>query len=71
MKVCNVMKAMQISHFLLLRCRCSKKTCSQNNVVLLYADRLSVVLGRKRESERVYIGCMKKGPVVNDPALKW
>ena len=40
-------------------------------IILLCVYRLSVLLGSKRDSERVYIGCMKKGPVVNDPALKW
>jgi hypothetical protein len=35
------------------------------------ADRLAALLAKERPQHKTYIGCMKKGPVVNDPNLKW
>jgi hypothetical protein len=35
------------------------------------ADRLAALLAKERAQHKTYIGCMKKGPVVNDPNMKW
>ena len=35
------------------------------------SDRLSLLLAKDRNHPQTYIGCMKKGPVINDPKLKW
>lgn len=34
-------------------------------------DRLAALLAKERPQHKTYIGCMKKGPVVNDPNMKW
>lgn len=34
-------------------------------------DRLAALLAKERLQHRTYVGCMKKGPVVNDPNMKW
>eukprot|EP00897_Mesotaenium_endlicherianum_P000091 jgi/Mesen1/10082/ME000074S09421 len=39
--------------------------------VYLRPDRLATLLARERASRRVYLGCMKKGPVITDSRLKW
>lgn len=39
--------------------------------IYLRPDRLAALLAKPRESPRVYLGCMKKGPVITDPKYKW
>ncbi|XP_024393869.1 probable beta-1,3-galactosyltransferase 13 [Physcomitrium patens] len=39
--------------------------------IYLRPDRLATLLSKPRGSSRVYLGCMKKGPVVTDPKYKW
>lgn len=39
--------------------------------IYLRPDRLAALLAKERPQHRTYIGCMKKGPVVNDPNMKW
>ncbi|PWZ10367.1 putative beta-1,3-galactosyltransferase 12 [Zea mays] len=39
--------------------------------IYLRPDRLAALLAKERPQHKTYIGCMKKGPVVNDPNLKW
>ncbi|KAL6619593.1 hypothetical protein ACP70R_034732 [Stipagrostis hirtigluma subsp. patula] len=39
--------------------------------IYLRPDRLAALLAKDRPHHRTYIGCMKKGPVVNDPNMKW
>lgn len=39
--------------------------------IYLRPDRLGYLLARDRSYKRVYIGCMKTGPVVKDPKFKW
>ncbi|XP_057831119.1 probable beta-1,3-galactosyltransferase 12 isoform X2 [Cryptomeria japonica] len=39
--------------------------------IYLRPDRLATLLAKERPSPRTYIGCMKKGPVITDPKLKW
>ena len=34
-------------------------------------DRLAALLAKERPEHWTYVGCMKKGPVVNDPNMKW
>ena len=35
------------------------------------SDRLATLLAKERSHSLTYIGCMKKGPVITDPKLKW
>uniref|UniRef100_A0A0D9WDP9 Hexosyltransferase n=1 Tax=Leersia perrieri TaxID=77586 RepID=A0A0D9WDP9_9ORYZ len=42
-----------------------------DDAIYLRPDRLAALLAKDRLHHRTYIGCMKKGPVVNDPNLKW
>lgn len=35
------------------------------------SDRLATLLAKERTDARTYIGCMKKGPVITDPKMKW
>eukprot|EP00249_Psilotum_nudum_P008603 c21398_g1_i1 orf=443-1600(+) len=39
--------------------------------IYLRPDRLATLLARDRAFPRTYLGCMKKGPVIGDPKLKW
>jgi len=39
--------------------------------IYLRPDRLAVLLSQPRTSPRTYLGCLKKGPVITDPGLKW
>uniref|UniRef100_A0A0D6R5R8 Hexosyltransferase n=1 Tax=Araucaria cunninghamii TaxID=56994 RepID=A0A0D6R5R8_ARACU len=39
--------------------------------IYLRPDRLATLLAKERPSPRTYIGCMKKGPVITDPKMKW
>ncbi|EES19194.1 hypothetical protein BDA96_09G077800 [Sorghum bicolor] len=42
-----------------------------NDDIYLRPDRLAALLAKERAQHKTYIGCMKKGPVVNDPNMKW
>ncbi|CAD6342938.1 unnamed protein product [Miscanthus lutarioriparius] len=42
-----------------------------NDDIYLRPDRLAALLAKERPQHKTYIGCMKKGPVVNDPNMKW
>lgn len=35
------------------------------------SDRLAILLAKERTHPLTYIGCMKKGPVITDPKMKW
>lgn len=35
------------------------------------SDRLATLLAKERTHSQTYIGCMKKGPVITDPKMKW
>lgn len=39
--------------------------------IYLRPDRLATLLAKERTHPMTYIGCMKKGPVITDPKLKW
>ncbi|PRQ27960.1 putative galactosylxylosylprotein 3-beta-galactosyltransferase [Rosa chinensis] len=39
--------------------------------IYLRPDRLATLLAKERTDSRTYIGCMKKGPVITDPKMKW
>ncbi|XP_052210012.1 probable beta-1,3-galactosyltransferase 12 isoform X1 [Diospyros lotus] len=39
--------------------------------IYLRPDRLATLLAKERSHSRTYIGCMKKGPVITDPKMKW
>ncbi|XP_027079683.2 probable beta-1,3-galactosyltransferase 12 [Coffea arabica] len=39
--------------------------------IYLRPDRLATLLAKERTHKLSYIGCMKKGPVITDPKLKW
>ncbi|GAB4837105.1 hypothetical protein Ancab_002016 [Ancistrocladus abbreviatus] len=39
--------------------------------IYLRPDRLATLLAKERSSSMTYIGCMKKGPVITDPKMKW
>ncbi|XP_020531657.1 probable beta-1,3-galactosyltransferase 12 isoform X1 [Amborella trichopoda] len=39
--------------------------------IYLRPDRLATLLAKERPDTRTYIGCMKKGPVITDPKMKW
>lgn len=39
--------------------------------IYLRPDRLATLLAKERTDPRTYIGCMKKGPVITDPKMKW
>ncbi|XVE97675.1 hypothetical protein REPUB_Repub03eG0039400 [Reevesia pubescens] len=39
--------------------------------IYLRPDRLATLLAKERSHPLTYIGCMKKGPVITDPKLKW
>lgn len=39
--------------------------------IYLRPDRLSTLLAKERSHSQTYIGCMKKGPVITDPKMKW
>ncbi|XWS70251.1 hypothetical protein CRYUN_Cryun03dG0032600 [Craigia yunnanensis] len=39
--------------------------------IYLRPDRLATLLAKERSDSLTYIGCMKKGPVITDPKLKW
>ncbi|XP_042465114.1 probable beta-1,3-galactosyltransferase 14 [Zingiber officinale] len=39
--------------------------------IYLRPDRLSLLLAKERPHTRTYLGCMKNGPVVTDPNMKW
>ncbi|KAG0613624.1 hypothetical protein M758_6G117000 [Ceratodon purpureus] len=39
--------------------------------IYLRPDRLATLLSKPRESPMVYLGCMKKGPVITEPKFKW
>ncbi|KAL6208018.1 hypothetical protein ACLB2K_018970 [Fragaria x ananassa] len=39
--------------------------------IYLRPDRLAILLAKERTDSRTYIGCMKKGPVITDPKMKW
>lgn len=42
-----------------------------DDAIYLRPDRLAALLAKDRPHHRTYIGCMKKGPVVSDPNMKW
>ncbi|KAJ9168228.1 hypothetical protein P3X46_019778 [Hevea brasiliensis] len=39
--------------------------------IYLRPDRLATLLAKERTHAMTYIGCMKKGPVITDPKMKW
>ncbi|WOL14133.1 putative beta-1,3-galactosyltransferase 12 [Canna indica] len=39
--------------------------------IYLRPDRLATLLAKDRAHHLTYIGCMKKGPVITDPNMKW
>lgn len=39
--------------------------------IYLRPDRLATLLAQERTNPMTYIGCMKKGPVITDPKMKW
>ncbi|KAK9699760.1 hypothetical protein RND81_08G194500 [Saponaria officinalis] len=39
--------------------------------IYLRPDRLATLLAKERTNPMTYIGCMKKGPVITDPKMKW
>lgn len=39
--------------------------------IYMRPDRLATLLAKDRPHRLTYIGCMKKGPVITDPKLKW
>ncbi|XP_057959299.1 probable beta-1,3-galactosyltransferase 12 [Malania oleifera] len=39
--------------------------------IYLRPDRLATLLAKERTHSLTYMGCMKKGPVVTDPKMKW
>ncbi|XP_072979355.1 probable beta-1,3-galactosyltransferase 12 [Typha angustifolia] len=39
--------------------------------IYLRPDRLATLLAKDRSHHMTYIGCMKKGPVISDPKMKW
>ncbi|XP_059657041.1 probable beta-1,3-galactosyltransferase 12 [Cornus florida] len=39
--------------------------------IYLRPDRLATLLAKERTHSLTYIGCLKKGPVITDPKLKW
>ncbi|BBG95089.1 Galactosyltransferase family protein [Prunus dulcis] len=39
--------------------------------IYLRPDRLATLLAKERTHSQTYIGCMKKGPVITDPKMKW
>lgn len=39
--------------------------------IYLRPDRLATLLAKERTHALTYIGCMKKGPVITDPKMKW
>ncbi|XP_065851353.1 probable beta-1,3-galactosyltransferase 12 isoform X2 [Euphorbia lathyris] len=39
--------------------------------IYLRPDRLSTLLAKERSHSMTYIGCMKRGPVITDPKMKW
>ncbi|XP_040997391.1 probable beta-1,3-galactosyltransferase 12 isoform X2 [Juglans microcarpa x Juglans regia] len=39
--------------------------------IYLRPDRLATLLAKDRTHSLTYIGCMKKGPVITDPKMKW
>ncbi|XP_020097629.1 probable beta-1,3-galactosyltransferase 12 [Ananas comosus] len=39
--------------------------------IYLRPDRLATLLAKDRSHRMTYIGCMKKGPVITDPKMKW
>ncbi|KAJ0964561.1 hypothetical protein J5N97_025699 [Dioscorea zingiberensis] len=39
--------------------------------IYLRPDRLAILLAKDRAHRQTYIGCMKKGPVITDPKMKW
>ncbi|KAF5748318.1 beta-1 3-galactosyltransferase 12 isoform X1 [Tripterygium wilfordii] len=39
--------------------------------IYLRPDRLATLLAKERTNPMTYIGCLKKGPVITDPKLKW
>ncbi|KAM7275891.1 hypothetical protein ACFE04_017757 [Oxalis oulophora] len=39
--------------------------------IYMRPDRLATLLAKERSNPQTYIGCMKKGPVITDPKLKW
>ncbi|KAJ3694085.1 hypothetical protein LUZ60_009565 [Juncus effusus] len=39
--------------------------------IYLRPDRLATLLSKDRSHHMTYIGCMKKGPVITDPKMKW
>ncbi|CAM6021806.1 unnamed protein product [Sphagnum balticum] len=39
--------------------------------IYLRPDRLATLLAKERPTPRTYLGCMKKGPVITDPKMKW
>ncbi|KAM4121460.1 hypothetical protein ACB094_01G007500 [Castanea mollissima] len=42
-----------------------------DDVIYLRPDRLAILLAKERSHPLTYIGCMKKGPVITDPKMKW
>ncbi|XP_050364896.1 probable beta-1,3-galactosyltransferase 12 [Argentina anserina] len=42
-----------------------------DDAIYLRPDRLATLLAKERTDSRIYIGCMKKGPVITDPKMKW
>jgi len=42
-----------------------------DDTIYLRPDRLAALLAKDRPHVRSYVGCMKKGPVVSDPNMKW
>ena len=50
---------------------CSVNVLSLMLIFFTSSDRLATLLAKERSHSLTYIGCMKKGPVITDPKLKW
>ncbi|XP_043688296.1 probable beta-1,3-galactosyltransferase 14 [Telopea speciosissima] len=49
----------------------SKFYVKADDDIYLRPDRLSLLLSKERSHTQTYLGCMKKGPVLTNPKLKW
>lgn len=45
--------------------------CNVTLRIVILTDRLATLLAKDRSHRMTYIGCMKKGPVITDPKMKW
>jgi len=49
----------------------SARYTAMNVDIFSLLDRLATLLAKERTHSLTYIGCMKKGPVITDPKMKW